>query len=282
MRYAIILAALFIAGCSKVDPSGPRAAEETAAALDGSDNAASGPDIAPTALAGVAMNYAYSFRLPVERLAATQEQHAMQCEALGPTRCRIVAMRYHTNERRWISASLSVKLAPDLARRYGKQGLATVVANGGMLTDSEISSTDAGITVDASRKASASVATEQARIEAQLRQKGLGSTERSQLQARLAELSDRTRGIEEQGANAALLLASTPLQFSYVSGEVDNTLGEGPMLGGLKDGWANVVSGGAILLTIVITLLPWAIAAALAIWLWRRFIAKWLKPRNEE
>ena len=54
-------------------PSGP--------AADSRASVAGGPNVGPTAAPGVAFNYRYAFRLPAERIAQVQEQHAPVGEA---------------------------------------------------------------------------------------------------------------------------------------------------------------------------------------------------------
>ena len=87
MRWGVIGLALLVLGCSKPEPDGQR---EEAKVAD-----ASAPDVGITRTPGVALSYEYGFRLPIERIAAVQEQHAAQCEALTPARCRITGMNYH-------------------------------------------------------------------------------------------------------------------------------------------------------------------------------------------
>jgi len=265
MRKAILILALIVAGCSKQAPDqGHMASDMTA------NEAASGPDVAPTNLPGVALTYAYSFLLPPEHVAETQEQHAMQCEALGPSRCRITGLEYHAANRN-VWGSLSLKLAPDIARRFGKQGVATVVQKGGMLSDSEIDSVDAGTTIAAADRDAASMTAEQKQIIGQLAKPGLGSAERTQLQQRAQSLGDAQRQVAASRADAALLLASTPMKFNYASGRVDPGLRDGPFVGALKDGWSNVIAGSLFLLSLLITLIPWIVILVLIFWLWRRF-----------
>src|SRR4051812_31435545 len=128
MRQAVLILALFLIGCSRATPDEAGQAGSHAVSLDLAEepaNGAEGSNVAPTAVAGVAMTYAYSFLLPVQQVAAAQEKHAMQCEALGPARCRITGMKYHAGRNRTISAETSFKLAPELARHFGKQGVDT-------------------------------------------------------------------------------------------------------------------------------------------------------------
>ena len=282
MRKTVLFLALALVGCSKVTPDGSGTTGHAGSMdlAEVQENSAEGPNVAPTAIAGVAMTYAYHFRLPAPEVAAAQERHAQQCEGLGPTRCRITGMEYHAGRDRSIAAELSFKLAPELARRFGKQGIDTVVAAGGMLEDAKIDSTEEGVTIAAAQRDDASLAAEQKDLAAQLAKPGLGAAERTQLQARQAGLRDSRRSLSATQADSLLKLTSTPMVFSYTSGQVDPGFNDGPWLGAIKDGWANVMSGVPVLLTILITLAPWAIVLGLCIWLWQRF-ARRLMPGND-
>lgn len=269
MRKAIVVAALILAGCSKQMPGADdRHAAEDMHVVDTNSSDASGPDIGLSSVAGVALNYAYSFRLPVERVADVQEKHATQCEALGPAKCRITGMEYHA-ARGQITAALSLKLAPEIARGFGKQGVATVVQNGGMLSDAEIDSSDAGTTVANADRDTASLVNEKKDIERRLAARGLSAAERTQLEQRSQSLTDAQRQASAARADAALLLASTPMKFSYYSGSVDAGFHDGPGVRALKDGWANLTSGVLVIVTVLIALIPWIVLAIFGVLLWR-------------
>jgi len=280
MRKAIWMLALILAGCSKQapGPNGGHVAEDMHVA-DANSSDASGPNVAPSLVPGVALNYAYAFTLPVERVADVQEKHAMQCEALGPAKCRIAGMEYHA-ARGQITAALSLKLAPEIARGFGKQGIATVVQNGGMLSDAEIDSTDAGTMVANAERDAASRANEKKEIDRRLAAPGLSAAERTQLEQRSQSLTDAQRQTGAMRADASLLLASTPMKFSYYSGPVDTGFHDGPVMRALKDGWANLAGGVLVIVTLLITLFPWIVLAALAVLLWRWASRRFGRPAN--
>lgn len=165
-----------------------------------------------------------------------------------------------------------LKLAPDMARAFGKKGVTTVADHGGMLTQLAIDSEESGAIVDAAVRDDKANGEERSGIEQQLARPGLSSAERMQLQARLVELSERRQQIVSVREEAQQKLADTPMTFAYMSGQVDPGLNDGPLLGAVKDGWANVVTGFAFLLTLAISLLPWIIVAAavLAGWLFTK------------
>jgi hypothetical protein len=281
MRKTVVFLALALVGCSKQSPNeGAYPSENATEQVDVAER--KGPDVGPTAVAGVAMTYAYNFLLPAQQVAATQEKHASQCEALGPARCRITSMKYHAGRDRTISGELSLKLAPELARGFGKHGIDAVVAVGGMLEDAEIDSSEEGATIAAAQREDISLAAEQKALGDQLAKATLDTSERTQLQARLASLRDARRTASATQADSLLKLASTPMTFSYRSGQVDPGLNDGPWLGAIKDGWANVMAGVPAFLTILITLAPWIAVFVLIIWLWRRFGRRLgLSPRDE-
>jgi predicted phage tail protein/predicted small lipoprotein YifL len=270
-KFIIVMMLAALTACGKAEQ--PGAPQDAPAARTVAEVA--GPDVGVTAIPGVALTYSYYFRLPVAAVAKTQEQHASECEKLAP-RCRITGMEYHAGSNRTISATLAVKLAPEIARQFGKQGIAATVANGGMLTDSEIDSTDAGSVVAAADRTAESASDEEAKIANQLTQPGLPSTERTTLQQRLMQLRDTRRAAASSRADAALLLASTPMTLHYASGAIDPGYGDGPILGAVKDGWANIVSGSAVIVMLAITLIPWLAAAIVVV-----FAIKFVRRRMD-
>lgn len=260
---------LLLTACSRA-PDGP--AEQS---LDES----SGPNVNVSAAPGVSLIYQYGFRLPVRFIAAAQETNASQCEAMGPAVCRISGMTYRVNRNRTATGTLELKLAPQAARQFGKQAVAAVVKQGGMLASTSISSEESGEIAASAQQQQASFDADRARIEKQLAQPGLSSGERRDLQAQLERLANATRDAQAVQRDMAGKLATTPMTLTYESGEVDQSLSDGPIVGAFKDGWANIVSGIAVIITILVTLLPWFGAAGLIFWLWRRLVRPVLFPK---
>ena len=159
MRYLVIAAAaalLLASGCSK-QAEEPRSADRKtfdvsessgSSAASGSPDArvaASGmvpPSIGPTAAPGVAFNYKYDFQLADEKISAVQEAHAARCEALGVARCRITGLNYTIGAHDTVSATLEIKLTPDIARSYGREASGGVIQAGGRLSHTEFTGTD--------------------------------------------------------------------------------------------------------------------------------------------
>lgn len=175
------------------------------------------PGIDVTAAPGVAFTYRYGFRLPSDHIAAVQEQHAQACERLGLARCRITGMRYRLLGENNVEGELDFKLAPELARRFGSDGIASVERAGGTRVDTEITGTDAGATIDRAAIDRARAEDERRRLDALLARAKTGA-ERAQLQAQREEAGRRLAAAADTTADARASLATTPVTFLYGSG----------------------------------------------------------------
>lgn len=233
---------------------------------------ASGPAVSPTAAPGVAFNYRYAFRLPADRIAGVQEQHAQACERLGVVRCRITGMLFRVVSADNIEATLQLKLEPALARQFGREGVAAVVRAEGQLTESEISGLDVAGGIDAANRSLADLTADVAQIEARLARGGLQAAERTRLEYEIRQLRDRIRSLRDSRDTQQESLATTPMLFRYGAGtlapraEPDRSL-----TATAESAFANFAGAMVVLLSILLTLLPWALLAGLVWWVARRF-----------
>lgn len=241
---------------------------------------ARGPGISVTAAPGVAFNYRYAFRLPSNRISATQEAHAQMCERLGLARCRITGMRYRLENERDISAMLELKLDPAIARNFGKQATALVTRGKGMLVDQEISGVDAGAAIGDANRTEARAQDDLARVEADLRHPGLNNATRERLLAEAAALRSETRAVAANRDADRESLARTPMVFTYGSGSlIPGFDTSSPIREALANAAEMFVGAIGVIITLVAALLPWAVLLALALWIIRRFAPGWPRRR---
>ena len=286
MKRSIPLVVLLLAATScsgpvrETDRSGDYAANDVAAppaemtfeapGADRSPAAQSGPNISPTAAPGVAFNYRYAFRLPAQRIAAVQEQHAQTCERLGVARCRITGMRFRVINDRDIEAMLAFRLDPSIARHFGRDAAELVVNSEGMLVDSEISGTDVGTSIRATGRNIAEMNEELARIEARLQRPGLSRDERSRLENEAQQLRQSIRANRASRDDQQDSLATTPMVFRYGSGDFVPGFDTRPSFRRAgENALDNFIDGLSILFVLVVTLLPWALLGLLGWWLVR-------------
>src|SRR3712207_3496229 len=246
----------------------PPAPESTASQRPGG----AGPNVSPTAAPGVAFNYRYAFRLPAESVSTVQEQHARTCEQLGITRCRITGMRYRVVNEEDVQASLSFKLDPALARRFGQAGVEAVTRADGMLIDAEITGTDVGSSIRSAGRNIAEMEEELRRIEAQLARGGQAAGDKSQLEYQAQELRQSIRAARASRAEQQESLATTPMTFEYGSGDFEPGFERRPSFGSAAErAGNNFMEGVLVLFIILVTLLPWIVAALLTWLLFRLF-----------
>jgi hypothetical protein len=251
---------------------------ERAPGAASSESSAAGPDVSPTAAPGVAFNYRYAFRLAAERVAQVQEQHAARCEQLGPNRCRITGMLYRRHDEDNIEARLAFKLDPSVARAFGREGVGAVVRADGMLVENEITGTDMAPTIRQAGRGIAELREELARIEARLAGR-LSAGDRANLEYEAQQLRARIRATEQNRNEAEESLATTPMTFVYGSGRyVPGPQPRRPVGEVVEEAWENFLDGASILFVILVTLLPWALLAALG-WLAWRWLSRRFGPR---
>jgi len=269
MRIILWLSVLALASCGKPEPS-----DSSRTRSDGASERAA-PGIAVTAAPGVAFTYDYAFRLPNAKISAVQEQHAQACEKLGIDRCRITGMRYTVASQDDISAMLSFKLEPSIARAFGKEGIAAVERASGMLVNAEISGTDAAAVIASANKAGDSLRSELTKIETRLKETGISASERADLIAQAADLRTRLQATATEKDDARASLATTPMTFDYRSGDV---LTGSPLRDAVSLGASSFVAMLGFVVVAVAVSLPWIALAALGYWLFLQVRRRWPKP----
>lgn len=279
--FTLILATsilLAVAGCSqKSEDTGTGQAadnsgrEAPTAATDPS-NSEAGPDIGGAVAPGVAFTYEYAFTLPAKAISGVQRQHAAACERLGQARCRVTGMRYEQPGEDEVTAQLDFLLAPDLAHRFGSEGIAAVEAAEGKVHQASVNGQDAGSAITLSQQNSAVNQAEVERLEARLKTGGLGKEERTELTRRVEDLRAQLRGESEVRRGKEAAIASTPVSFAYSSeGLLGSKVSFGKAAGA---SWGSVETMFSVMLLVLGYAFPWLLLAGLAILVWRLLKAK--------
>jgi Domain of unknown function (DUF4349) len=234
-----------------------------------------GPNVAVSAAPGVAWAYRYAYRLPNARIQAVQEAHAAMCEKLGVARCRITGMHYALVNETDIQANLELKLAPELARAFGKDATRAVGEVKGTLVEQDIRGADMAPTIAGADRGRAAMQDEIDRVTRALSRPGLSNVERERLGEELAQYRAQMRGLAEEKGAAKAALASTPMLLSYGSGtQVPGLDEEHPLFDSLNEAGLTFQRALAVLITLVAALLPWLVVGGLA-WLAARRLG-WL------
>ena len=243
------------------------------------------PDVSPTAAPSVAFRYGYVFELADDAIAKVQETHAGRCEALGAAQCRITGLQYEVRDDDAIVASLTVKLAPGIARQFGGQAAKDVADANGKLRSTNFSGEDTEpVSTDATRE-QRDLETRIAALERQLATARSGE-ERAQLQAQLEELRGRLSAIGSTLAGVQQKLASTPMTFEYYGRAGIAGFRSNPIYEAGRSFVASVVTMVSVVLQLLAYALPWLLLLALLILIARsrpgRALFRFLTPRQQE
>jgi Domain of unknown function (DUF4349) len=289
--FLVICPLLLVTGCSPSDGGGGgdgTTADASAtgnradvSAVDVAEEAASAmkaPGISASVAPNLAFEYRYAFKLPDDRIGAVQEQHAEACETLGSARCQVVDMRYQQINENEAEAMLAFKLDPAIARRFGRDAIATVEKAEGVLADGNVTGTNVGGAIEDSQGRSALVQAQLERLEKRLSLKGLPPKERASLQDRAEELRKELDGEQEGRRQGETKLAMTPVQFTYTSdGGVPGFGKHNPFASAFDvsaNSFATMVS---FVLLILGAVLPWALLLGLILLLLKSKAAKGLR-----
>jgi hypothetical protein len=215
-------------------------------------------------------------RSRTDRRLMVQEEHAAACEKLGPSRCRITGMRYDLVRGGDITGSLSVSLDRNIARAFGKDGIAAASKLGGKLTSASIDGQDMAAQIAAAKGSSTSSANRIADLEKQLARTDLGDRERAELREQLEMV--RSSRDESRGSvtMAEAQVALTPMTMRY-DGSGTMALSDNPLT---SAGGAFVASATSVLSLLLFGLaygLPWIALALAAVALWRTSWARKLR-----
>ena len=227
-----------------------------------------GPTIGPETAPGVAFNYRYSFRLDADRVAEAQQEHQRLCERLTVNRCRITGMVYRAANDQDVEAMLSLRVDPAIAGQFGRESVQAVVNADGELTDSEITGTDMGSTIDASGRTLAELTSRLEQIEARIR--SARDSDKGQLEYEAEALRQQIRDLRNTREGQQRSLATTPMLFRYGSGDLAPGPAEPPSLrNALRETGDDFMSSLILLLVVLVRLLPWGVAALLVWGVWR-------------
>lgn len=269
--FATLVSALVLAACSaqQSDESAPAseaAAEAGAGSADAVSSESAGPGIGGVFAPGVAFTYNYAFTLPAKAIAGLQQQHASTCEKLGASRCRVTGMTYRQPQEGEVEARIDFLLAPDLAHRFGSEGIVAVEAAEGKLDNATVDGENAGGAISFSQADSAAIQSEVERIELRLKAKGLTQAERAELTRRAEDLHEQLRGEAQTRRDKEASIATTPVTFAYSS---EGLLGGNTFGKAASASWSSATSLGSLVLLVAGVALPWLLLALLVGLLWR-------------
>ncbi|MDF7775680.1 hypothetical protein P1X14_10520 [Sphingomonas sp. AOB5] len=249
---AALVALLMVAGCEAPSKTG-EAAKQAAMEVSASDG------IDTVGRSGSGFDYRYAFRLQGDKVKPVLQSNADACDKLGPTRCRIIAMRYQVSNSNQIRAVLTLKVDPVIARNYGEAVTKSVTGTGGLLVDTEITGADS-----TSAARSAAVVS---RLRDQLKNAqsaaGSNSPDAAAAKTRVARYETALEAIAEVEASQGASLATAPVLITYESSNALNGLGSADA--NFRNAGATLEDSLSRVLIVLGSVGPWLLALILII-----------------
>lgn len=241
----------------------------------GADSAMKAPGIPASAAPNVAFEYRYAFKLPDAKIGAVQEEHAEACEVLGSARCQIVDYKYNQADENDVEAMLAFKLDPAIARKFGRDAIASVEKAEGVLADGNVSGNNVGGEIEDSQGRSALLQAQLERLEKRFATKGLPAKERASLQDRAEEIRRELDNEADGRGKGEVKLAMTPVQFTYTSdGGVPGFGKENPFANAFNVSATSFATMISFVLMVAGALAPWALLLFLIILAFRSNAAR--------
>lgn len=273
--YLILVPTLLLASCSG---GGGDAKEEATAEAVSTDvvqteapqetadaSVMKAPGISASAAPNLAFEYRYAFKLPDAKIGTVQEEHAEACEVLGSARCQIIDYRYQQAAENDVEAILAFKLDPAIARKFGRDAIASVEKAEGVLADGNVTGTNVGGQIEDSQGRSALLQAQLERLELRLKAK-LPPKERASLQERAEEIRRELDNEADGRGKGEIKLAMTPVQFSYTSdGGVPGFGKDNPFASAFNVSATSFATMISFVLMIAGALAPWALLLFLVI-----------------
>ena len=280
LALALGSASLLASACSR-QPGQATEASPSAAAPAGDAAAASAeassardavPDIGGGVAPGVAFTFNYAFTLPAKAIGGVQQEHANACQRLGSSRCRVTGMTYEQPREDEVSARIDFLLAPDVAHRFGSDGIAAVEKADGKLDNALVNGQNAGDEIVLSQQNSAAIEAEIERIAARLKTGGLTRDERTELTRKVEALHEQLQGEANNRRDKEASIATTPVSFTYASeGLLASGSGFGKAAGA---SWGSMQALLAVLMLVFGYALPWLLPVGAGVLFWRYRKAK--------
>ncbi|QIG79891.1 OadG family protein [Stakelama tenebrarum] len=217
------------------------------------------------AATGTPFDYRYAFRLPGDAIKQVVESNEDACRQLAENRrCEVLAMRYSVEDASKVSAVLTLKIDPTIARGFGDEVTQSVMESDGVLLDTQVMSGEAGI----SRQASTTERLQRALSEAE------SKPDDAEAQADAEAIRAALDTIERVDGESNTSFATAPVLITYESSGPMTVLGNGKA--DLKSAGETLQDSLARLAQLLAAFGPWVIALFILV-----FILRWIIHRTE-
>jgi hypothetical protein len=308
-RWVMVSALALLAGCSKQEASSdgeaqrlqvsaaaePEGGNDPALTKDSTGEATSAKDAASGAASPAALlpqqriAYAYTigYELDADEIGAAQAAHMALCDKLGAARCRIKSMQRGSDAGSFSSASLKLAVDSRIARSFQTDLDKAVDAAGGALSSRGIEAEDLAkqmVDADARIKAKQALAD---RLMGVIQSRSGSVADLVAAERAYAEAQEELETAKGWMAEMQTRVALSDVDIDYAS---VGPVGSGalrPVGLALREAGSILGESLGTLIRFIMAVLPWGLALAGLIWLWRKrgwrapWPKRWRRKSNE-
>ncbi len=281
--FAVSVAAVLLAGCSKPAGYSRYASEKTDARLirpppggakDGSDPAEASAPLAPSAPM-LAYAYAFGLEVPPQKLPALVARHQAACASAGASVCQMTGSTLERQGRDQVHATLTLRATPAWLGKF-RDGLAhDAEGAGGRVVQANVTSEDLSREVTDTAAAIRAKTTLRDRLQAILDTRPGKTADLVDAETALAKVQGELDATQSEMAMMRQRLDSSVITIEYQSAAVlapDSVWS--PLANAVAQFASTAVAGLAFLITCIAALLPWVVVVGGALWVFRRPMAR--------
>ena len=299
---AMLIAAASLAGCEMKSESEGYLADakyetttttETPASAPAADAAAAGlpappeqpaPTTGPTSVAAmVAYVYGYTLNAPQKAVRGMISRHEALCRAAGPATCQVIGSNISEEGDYQLRAHLELRASPAWTARFRGGLAADVEKSEGRIVSSAVESEDLSRTIIDTGARLRAMTTLRDRLQALLASRPGKLGELIEIERELARVQGEIDSAQSQLTYAQGRVATSTINLNYRSRDPLAAQGVwSPLAEAFGDFVGLIVGVIALLIRTIAVLLPLALLAWLALWLFRKPIGAFRERRGTE
>ena len=285
MRFlaVVMLSALALAGCSKPkDSYAPKDAALTTEAIKPppKDGKAAPPSSPTVSVAMLAYTYGYDLVAPAKALPDLQAQDQKACTDAGPALCQVVGASMSQGDGDSVLGKLTIQARPDWLPAFRGRLAGEAKAAGGRIADSRVESEDLTRQIVDTEAAVRARTALRDRLQAILATRPGKLSDLLEVEKELARVQGELDATQSELAVMRTRVATSLLTVTYSSGAslMAPRGAWAPLAEAVRGSASALATTLGLMVTIVVVLAPWAIAAAVIFLIVRRFTPK--KPKS--
>lgn len=252
-----------------------------AAALNAPAELAAGEPARAPASRGpqIAYSFGLGYRIPAAEIPKAQAAHVAQCDAMGPTRCRIVFQSRSDQDGGYASGTLRLQVEATKARDFADRMDEVVAGKGGQVSNREMTAEDLSkqiIDIEARIAAKEALA---GRLVEILKRRDGKVADLVEAERAYADVQEELDAARSTMAEYSQRVRMSEITASYQAIRPSGAAAGRPVADALSAAGRTFGASVAALISVMVAALPWLLLGALLVWAFRKIVRRWRARR---